>query len=296
MGENNSIELLGRRRKRKAVQLTHVFLPPPFRAYTHEEEGAPSKSTYHPLSQSSSSIAFGLVSIFLAAADAVGFALVAAPAALLVPRFPGVTVLAGKLIVVAVLAGMLGLSGLAARPLGNGFPPTFLADEAASHPAKSGSPSSSIPKGLAAETLAGGGRDFVIAGFFAPPARILEVVIVVDSFPLVLSSKSSSMSPQASIFSSSRPVVESKKSCGFAALEEREVRVDIDGEVTAWRWRADTEGFEGRGTGAGGFGGALLGRSSAEPLLFDDVMSPVAADILFVNEEIAQPVHEAASV
>lgn len=73
----------------------------------------------------------------------------------------------------------------------------------------------------------------------------------------------------------------------------------VAGVATAWRWRADADAVAGAGAGRReSFDrGAELGRVVGvdEPFVADCI-SPAAAETLFVNEEIAQPVQEDASL
>jgi len=76
------------------------------------------------------------------------------------------------------------------------------------------------------------------------------------------------------------------------------VRAEVaGGEMTAWRWSAEAEVVPGPGGLRGSVvKGAEDGRAGlAEPLGLV-VISPTAEDTLFVKEEMAQPVQEAASL
>lgn len=79
-------------------------------------------------------------------------------------------------------------------------------------------------------------------------------------------------------------------------LEDVDVRADVaGGEATACRWRADADAVPGGRRGS--VTGAEAGRDGfVAPFEAGDEISPAAAETLLVNEEIAQPVHEAASL
>lgn len=67
----------------------------------------------------------------------------------------------------------------------------------------------------------------------------------------------------------------------------------------AWRWRADAEAEARTGALTGLVSSVEGGRARvlAEAATEEEgSMSPAAVDILFVNEEMAQPVHDAASL
>lgn len=83
-------------------------------------------------------------------------------------------------------------------------------------------------------------------------------------------------------------------------MEEVEVRVEAGGgDVMAWRWSADAEAEARTGTfnvlvSNDGVGRArVLADGVAED---EGSMSPAAVEILLVNEEMAQPVQDAASL
>ncbi len=74
-----------------------------------------------------------------------------------------------------------------------------------------------------------------------------------------------------------------------------DVRVEVmDGEATAWRWRTDADDVPGgrRGSDVG----AEEARVGFVPPLEAGDISPAAVDTLLVKDEMAQPVHEAASL
>lgn len=77
-----------------------------------------------------------------------------------------------------------------------------------------------------------------------------------------------------------------------------EVRAEVaGGDATACLWRADADAVPGARLGSDV--GAEAGREGlATPFAFagDDEISPAADETLLVNEEIAQPAHEAASL
>lgn len=79
-------------------------------------------------------------------------------------------------------------------------------------------------------------------------------------------------------------------------LEDVDVRAEVaGGEATACRWRADADAVPGSLLGSDVGAEAVCGVFVA-PFETDDVISPAAAETLLVNDEMAQPVHEAASL
>lgn len=78
-------------------------------------------------------------------------------------------------------------------------------------------------------------------------------------------------------------------------MEEVDVRAEVvGGEATAWRWRADADAVPGgrRDSDVG----AEEGRVGFAVALEAGEISPAAVETLLVKEEMAQPVHEAASL
>lgn len=193
-----------------------------------------------------------------------------------------------------------------ASPLGSGFEPPlppstalfFFCACAASHPAKSGSEPSS--KGVAdAEGDAAGflvaADSFVLLVLGVSPEKREAAASpwsVVDlSLLLSSSSMKSSMSPHASAALSSPSLLSSGKK---ESLLAEGVDDDEAGVLRVWRWRVDAEVvWE-------SVAGRLVvdaGVEEAEPLAGvedEDWISPTAAESLLVNEEMAQPAHEAA--
>lgn len=74
------------------------------------------------------------------------------------------------------------------------------------------------------------------------------------------------------------------------------MRVDVGGgDVIAWRWSADAEADARTGTLTALV--SSVGGGSARVLADEEgSMSPAAVEILLVNEEMAQPVQDAASL
>ncbi len=68
-----------------------------------------------------------------------------------------------------------------------------------------------------------------------------------------------------------------------------------EGEATACRWRTDAEADPSVRRGSVG-NGAEVGCVAFEVPFAEDVISPAAAETLLVNEEMAQPAQEAASL
>ena len=80
-------------------------------------------------------------------------------------------------------------------------------------------------------------------------------------------------------------------------LEDVEVRVEVaGGEATACRWRFDADAVIGAGRRISLVAGTELGRGAMGVVVPLDCISPAVEETLFVNEEMAQPVHEAASL
>lgn len=76
-----------------------------------------------------------------------------------------------------------------------------------------------------------------------------------------------------------------------------EVRVEVGGgDVMAWRWRADAEAEARTGALTGLISNVEGGRARELAGEAEGSMSPAAVEILLVNEEMAQPVHDAASL
>ena len=76
-----------------------------------------------------------------------------------------------------------------------------------------------------------------------------------------------------------------------------EVRVEVGGgDVMAWRWRADAEAEARTGTLTALVSSVGGGRARVLADEEDGSMSPAAVEILLVNEEMAQPVQDAASL
>ena len=185
-----------------------------------------------------------------------------------------------------------------------GIPTLLLADFwALSHPAKSGSPSSS--KGVGNPTgFRGGGLDALVVDV------VVSVVVVAVEEESVRASKklapssacgsSSGMSPQASskvsAASSSSAVSVGVRMSGTDAVEPvRAMLGAVVFDVRAWRAKVLAEDVRCVGSETGVEEERL--RAGVTPLGLDEFawISPLAAAILLVKEEMAQPAQEAAS-
>lgn len=162
------------------------------------------------------------------------------------------------------------------KPLGSGLlGPLFFCACAANHPAKSGSASSN---GVA---LADAGLEDEAGDLF--PALSPGASKKVSSSPI---------SPHASSLPASPLSSWKKESAGGDVVAAREAG---GGDLTACRCseEADEVGFLVPGPGPGDGAGRGVAVPDAVPLV---CISPAAEDILFVKEEMAQPVHEEPSL